>query len=324
MKHKATRLAVLWGITALALYYAFYAVDWHKLVSHIRNANGKFIALALFSTVLSYIFRSRRWQFLFSCVSAISFPNALRVLFLGFFMNNIIPARAGELVRAHIGSKVTNLSRTLVLATIASERLCDGLTISIMFVLFTLGIKSSNFPIELMYVASVFGMVTLFVAFTLLFRNKIFFLIEAINRRFTHKAADYMLARVKIFIDGLSPLFKPERTVIIVLWSTLIWLIELSAYVFIGAAFRVSMPLQYFVLFLVAVNFSSLIPAAPGGIGVIEAISKAVLITVGVDPELALAMVICQHAIQYIVVGIPGLFLMFSWKEKVKEAQEAV
>ena len=59
--------------------------------------------------------------------------------------------------------------------------------------------------------------------------------------------------------------------------------------------------IEFFVIFLVTVNFSSLIPAAPGGIGVIEAVTKAVLVSVGVDPELALALVITQHVMQYLM-----------------------
>ena len=74
-------------------------------------------------------------------------------------------------------------------------------------------------------------------------------------------------------------------------------------------------------LFLVAVNFSSLIPSAPGAIGVIEAVTTAVLMSLGVEKEHALSMVLTQHAIQYLVVGLPGVVMLFTWKKHIKDSE---
>lgn len=320
---KALKLILLWGITIAALYYAFYAADWNELIAHLKGANRGYLLLAISLTVVSYLLRSRRWQFLFVEKPAIGFANAWRVLVLGFFMNNVIPARAGELIRAHLGSKVTNLSRTSVLATIASERLLDGLTLSLLFVGFSFGIKDSEFSADLFYVASLFAIATLGVALVLVLRKPIFSFIERINDKLNHKAADFTLKRIQIFIEGLSPLFQLSRLPILSMWSIVIWLVELWVYIAIGKAYGVTgFGIHFFVLFLVTVNFSSLIPAAPGGIGVIEAVTKTVLVSVGMDPELALALVITQHVIQYLVIAIPGIFLLFTWRDRIKDVKE--
>ena len=70
---------------------------------------------------------------------------------------------------------------------------------------------------------------------------------------------------------------------------------------------------------MVAVNFSSLIPSAPGGIGVIEAVASAALVSIGVPRELALVMVLTQHVIQYIVVCIPGAIMTLSWRARLEK-----
>jgi uncharacterized membrane protein YbhN (UPF0104 family) len=88
-------------------------------------------------------------------------------------------------------------------------------------------------------------------------------------------------------------------------------------------AFGGSITLSGTVLFLVAVNFSSLIPAAPGGFGVIELIAKSVLVSAGVaSPELALSMVLAQHVIQYAVIGIPGAFLLSNLRSQLADMSE--
>jgi uncharacterized membrane protein YbhN (UPF0104 family) len=75
------------------------------------------------------------------------------------------------------------------------------------------------------------------------------------------------------------------------------------------------MSAQQAIFFLVSSNFASLIPAAPGGIGIVEAVSSAVLVSLGFDREVSIAMALTQHVIQYAMVGIPGLYLMLRFRE---------
>ena len=73
--------------------------------------------------------RAFRWKYLFKDTRVL-FRDSYRALILGFFMNNVLPARIGELVRSHALSKKINSSKSHVLATIAAERLADGMSIS--------------------------------------------------------------------------------------------------------------------------------------------------------------------------------------------------
>lgn len=315
------RVFVPWAITAIALFLAFRGINWNDLIAHIKTAHFEWLALALFITLLSYILRARRWQYLFP-TSCLGFFNSARVLILGFFMNNVLPARTGELVRAHLGSKVTGNKRTLVLATIASERLADGLTISLLFVLFSLGLGDTRMSHNLLYVAIAFLTVALAVVLTLALRTPLFAAAERLQHRFENRASSYALDRLQVFVNGLAPLFTRNKIVVIGLWSVVIWLVEASVYYCVSSAFSAPLPLEHCILFLVAVNFSSLIPAAPGGIGVIEAIASSVLVSIGVERELALSMVLAQHMIQYIVVGIPGGLTMITWKGNIRSKVE--
>ena len=307
-----------WIVTVIALYIAFNDVKWPVLFNHLGEANPTFLLGAVLLTVCSYLMRSRRWQFLFP-EKVMNFAYSGKVLILGFFMNNILPARAGEFVRAHMGAQVAGTTRTLVLATIASERLADGLMLSVMFVAFSFGVGNQDYSRNLFYVALLFGSATIGVLLVLIFRSKIFSVGDRINERINRKASKYAFDRLKIFINGLSPLCTPSKAAVISLWTIVIWSIELCVYFCIAQAFDASLSLPLCVLFLVAVNFSSLIPAAPGGLGVIEAVASAVLVSIGIPKEKALTMVLVQHVIQYLVVGIPGAVIMFTWKKQLKE-----
>ena len=105
MKRLLVRKLFPWLITLGALYLAFRGVEWDLLWSHVRGADPNLILLAVLLTIVSYWLRAARWPLLFP---EVRFPlvSSWKVLVLGFFMNNILPARAGELVRAHLGAKV--------------------------------------------------------------------------------------------------------------------------------------------------------------------------------------------------------------------------
>lgn len=321
---KTTLIHILpWLITAIALVLAFREIHVETLLAHMKDMNASWVGLAVLLTTLSYVFRARRWQYFFPR-PVLSLLKSYRVLVLGFFMNNILPARTGELVRAHFGGVATGETRTLSLATIASERLADGLMISLFFVIFCLGHGDTLMSHELLLVAGLFGAVALTVMITLASRSKLFSVVDKLNGRFDSKFSSYTSDRLRVFVHGLSPLFSLERLPILVLWTIVVWSTELLVFYSVCRAYGADLPLNYVVLFLVTVNFASLIPAAPGGIGVIEAIGSKVLISLGVEAELALAMVITQHLIQFTVVGIAGVASLLSWKKNLGELTREV
>lgn len=305
-----------WLITLGALYYAFKDIEWAELLKYVREARPSYLWIAFGTTIVSYLLRSRRWQFLFPR-TRLPFADSAKVLFLGFFMNNVLPARAGELVRAHAGGRVTGTKRTFVLATIFNERLADGLAISCLFGIFAIRLGDGGILRNFSYVAFAFGLAAIIVVALLGNRRLLYRVLEFLNSRSSHAASQYALNRVQVFIDGLSPLLDRSRLPYIIVSSLVIWLVELAVYISISHAYSCELSLPQDVLFLVSVNFSSLIPSAPGGIGVIEAVTLIVLTSLGVDRERALAMIVTQHIIQYLVVGIPGAWALMNLRGQI-------
>lgn len=309
-----------WGIvlgiicSAAAIIWLIRSVESEQIFSHVKGVRLENLGLAILLTCLSYLLRSWRWP-LFFAQPVLNLSDSCRCLIVGFFMNNTLPARMGELVRAHLGGRAAKVSRTTVLATIAGERIVDGLTISILFaLLFTFGarIDEVDHARGLYLVAAFFAAASLGTVCVILLRYPIFSLLEKLKEKFQGKASNFTLVRVRRFIEGLEPMLWPAKLLVILASSILVWVVELSVYWQVALAFNQELSLGAISLFLTAVNFSSLIPAAPGGIGVIELFSTAALAKVGVEREAALAMVATQHLIQISVVGIPGAFLFFS------------
>lgn len=300
-------------ISGLCLVWLFSSVEISLIVEQLKQADYRFILFALFTTVISYTIRSFRWIYFFEKVAP-SFSNAFCCLIYGFFMNNVLPARMGELVRAHVGGRLMGLSRAHVLATIAAERLADGLVISLIFaVCYLTSSQEIYHHAGLLYVSYIFLAASIFTA-TILWQQKIVFhYLERLSLVLPGHLSQYSIRRAKRFMEGLAPLFQIKRFIIISTLSLIVWGVELFVYYQVSRAFNVNLSLSGLSIFLVAVNFSSLIPAAPGGIGVIEAFATFILTKIGVSKETAFAMVVTQHLIQIIVVGIPGAFVQFRY-----------
>jgi len=322
MSSKFLRLLIGLTVSGVCIVYLIHSVEKDKVWDALRLADKTLLVSALLVTCFGYIIRAFRWKFLFSDIK-LTFASSFRAMIVGFFMNNVLPARIGEIVRAHTLSRDIGKSRTFVLATIAAERLADGVTISLIFgIFYYLSGNQLDGAREISYVAMLFLAASFCTVILLLVRKHIFSFLEYLDESFKIRGMSFLLVRIKRFIVGLEPLFTPHLLLRVVLLSCLVWGLELFAYALVAIAFDQHLTLGGLALFLAVVNFSSLIPAGPGGVGVIEAIASAALTTIGIEKEIALAMVVSQHAIQYIAVGLPGLYYTFFTTKKLPSSVE--
>lgn len=81
------------------------------------------------------VVRCLRWSILMRPLVDISPWRLLPYAIIGYMANNLLPARAGEVVRAYATGERENVSRMGVLGTVAVERLFDGCVLVIMLLI---------------------------------------------------------------------------------------------------------------------------------------------------------------------------------------------
>ena len=316
LKHCRKNLGTYLGlvVSALCVLSLFKLVDKDKVLSELGSANYALCALALLTVALSYFLRSLRWPF-FLDRGLLSFWSSFYCLVIGFLMNNLLPARAGELLRAHYGGRITGRSRFYILATIAVERLADGLSISAIFVVaycISSQLAAASPSGELLLVSLLFFVASLLSYVLVLFRSRIQSLLNSLGGRFA--LASYSAEKVAFFLDGLGGLATARSFLAALPLSLFIWSVELCVCYELCLAFSSPPSLAKVAIFLAAVNFSSLIPSAPGAIGVIEFFGSYSLVQLGVEESKAFAMVSVHHAIQMAVVGLFGSLAFLRFK----------
>ena len=128
----AGRQLVLWGVglgvTALALWLAVRDVNFHDAVEIIGGANWPLLVLVgIPAQVAAMVVRAMRWRHLTDVIQEIRFFPLFRATCIGFMANNLLPARAGEVIRPWVVSRETGASGAGILGTVVVERMIDSM-----------------------------------------------------------------------------------------------------------------------------------------------------------------------------------------------------
>lgn len=294
---------VLGGLLLRAVLRHF---DLRQTGAALRHAHPQLLVLGLALMIVAYLLRGARWRI---WESNLSYWDSLRLILIGFMGNNVLPARLGEILRAHCASAKTGpgRGRTAALASIAAERILDGLVLAVFgLVGMVLVPVDRRLRWSLFLVSFAFAALASALVVSIHLHEQIRSWIAAANRKFPGHVTAFIQKKASHFLDGLLPLEALPRMVVAIATTAIIWGVEMGFYFSIARAVWDGMSVRITMLFLVVVNFASLIPFTIGGIGTIEAIALAFLVSSGVPPYPALAMILLQHAGQYCFTTITG------------------
>src|SRR5258708_7158716 len=116
-------------LAAVLLYYSLRGIDWRQVAHLVTGAApGGLILTAGIGTVTLFL-RACRWRILLNAEGAVGVSTAFWATAAGYFGNNFLPARAGELVRTYMISSRSGLGNSYVLATALSERVADAIAL---------------------------------------------------------------------------------------------------------------------------------------------------------------------------------------------------
>jgi uncharacterized membrane protein YbhN (UPF0104 family)/outer membrane receptor protein involved in Fe transport len=119
-------IAIAWACLA----WVFHDVSFATIAQGFRGLQWTWAAAAIAAQLASYGFQGARWRLLLNANGAISWARATEAIYAGLFVNEIMPARPGELLRAYLVSRETEMRMRDVLTTVILERLFDGVWVS--------------------------------------------------------------------------------------------------------------------------------------------------------------------------------------------------
>lgn len=330
MKRWQTWLGIL--ISIVFLYFALNGLKLGDAWQAAKTANYIWLLPGVAVYFIGVYIRAWRWHYLLRPLKKISTNSMFPIVAIGYMGNNIFIARAGEVLRAVILKDREQVPVSASLATVIVERIFDGV-VMLGFVFLNLGALSrltgdSGFIGNIQELA-VWGAVIFAAALGVFLLAAMFpktaekITIVLINKliplRFREKTTDIALK----FLTGLESLRSPKDALMVLVTTTLIWLLETGKYWFVMHAFNFEV--SFFALMLMngIVNLATTIPSAPGYIGTFDAPGIAVLAAFGVQREVAAAYTLVLHAALWFPITMLGAYYYLRqplrWGKQVTE-----
>ena len=316
--NRSIRIVLGIAISAFFLVLAFRGQDFGEIRDSLAETNLWWALPALVLYFLGVYLRAVRWRILLRPIAPHATSRQLfPVVVIGFMANNLLPLRAGEIVRSVVVGREFQVRKTSALATIAVERIFDGITmlaflaVSMVFVSLTSELQHLAVISFLIFAGLLLAMVLLTFAGDLVSR-----LLQIVLGPLPHGLSHRVETMAESFLGGLGVLRSRGDLAKVVATSIGAWLLEASMYFLLavgfGAQVREVMTVAATLLTTGVANLSTLIPGAPGYIGQFEYGVKLVLNgAFGVSESQALAYAILVHAALYFPITVLGLIEWF-------------
>lgn len=321
------------AITVPLLWWSLRGIHFGEVWEFMRTAR----TLPLLGTVVAILavlpLRAMRWRALLSAEKQLPVIPLLHATTIGFAINNLLPARAGEIARAYAARKLTGVSFSSALVTIIVSRVLDGVTLFALLAGATLvGWLSTDAVVvgvpvgRIMQLAVwIFGGLSLLGFSGIVFPKQLLAATRAVCRAvFRQTLANRIVNGLQTVLDSLSVLRSARRLITVLGWSFLLWGVNALSFYLCFLAFDMDVPWYGALVLQSLINFGLVIPSTPGFVGVFEAVTRASLAIYAVPPGPAISYAVAYHFCAYLPVTLIGLWSLSRAHLHLSEIQEQV
>jgi uncharacterized protein (TIRG00374 family) len=306
------------GLSAALLVWALHDVAFGKVIDVLRHSNLFLFVLSAAAATAIFPMRAKRWQIILDPVAA-GLPVAplWRSVAIGMMVNNVAPARLGELARAYALTKETPRVRfTAAFGSLALDRACDAIVLMLLMVAAMLApgfprdtMISGQPAIRFAIVFAGFGAALVLALYGIVFFPRhVDGCYRAVARRIVPRFEERGSALLHAFTSGLGVLRDPRRLAAVAWWTLLHWLCNGLAFwigfkaVGIDAPFDAALFLQG----LIAIGVAA--PSSPGFFGVFEFAARLGLAVYGIDATRALSWALGFHLLSFLPITLIGAY----------------
>ena len=316
------RLRLLAGliISVVLVALLLQAMDLGKLAEAIAEVDIRLIPLAIACNFVADWVRAVRWRQLLPPASAPT-GSLFRALIVGFTINNLLPARLGELARAYLLARWHGVAYGPTFASLVVERILDGLALAALLLVSLCFVSAPTYLLTLgLLVGGVFCGGAAIVMLAAWRRDGVAMVGRLVARLLPGRLASVVERLVAGFSDGLDLLRGWGVLARLAGLSLVAWGCELALFYVLMFGFPVPASMSLAILAGTTANFATLIPSSPGYVGTFDAALAKVLIDVaGVSVELGTAYALVVHVTLFVPVVVLGAVIM--WRADVSLGQ---
>jgi len=300
-RHRQRALAVALAaglpISAVFLWLAVRDADLGAVARTVGEARPAPLAGALACLALVYWLQAVRWRRIARV--EVGRRRVLELVIAAVAVNNVVPGRVGDLLRARWISRAGNLPGGRGLASVVLDRGSDVIVLTGLL-LVSLPLVTDEPWVDRIVVAAV-AVAACFVAGILAAH-------AYARRRPRERRAERKLLRrlARDTLDGLSEPVRPLEGVLLLVLGVGAWLAWAGAASFCAWSVGIELSLVEAVFVTGAINLGVAIPSSPGFVGTYQWLAVSALALFGVERGAALAFAVVLQASWYIPTTLLG------------------
>lgn len=284
------------AISVGSVWLMLLAVDERASLEILRSADRALVALAVTCLFVSLAAKIARWRALLPPRGA-SFPRLFGILHISLFLNNVLPLRLGDAVRAGMTVRGQGVRLAHVVSSMVAERVLDAATLIVCFLLVTPFLPYSPFRLDVtrfvLPAAAVIGLGTLIAAGLILLRRRA----EGVWTRWS--------PALTALADSWRRVLSTEGWTIWA-WSALAWTTAFAINFVLFRALDIEVSPAVAIVLGCSTNLAMLVPSSPAQIGVYHAAATLTLVAFGVDRSVAVSFSVLSHLVNVVPVSLVG------------------
>lgn len=291
-------------IQALVSIVALAAVVWWASKQEApelptgTEAIGWLVA-SLLLYALATLMRGERWHRILRITGVkASRRDCYALTTVGYMGNNVLPARAGEILRMVLLASRAHAKKRTVAGSILAERLLDVIALVAIFIVVVYGVLSASvLPTDRPLLVSGIGLLALLAGALALWVLR--------SHQLFERARDWL----RPFADAPRALLGLNGVVL--LGATfLLWAVEAGVYLAVARSVDLGISATGALYLVALTNFVAALPAAPGSIGTFDAAVAWGAGRLGATGSAAVSYLIMLRFVLYVPITVIGFIVL--------------
>lgn len=312
------------AITVLCIVVIARKVDFSEVLAALERFHWPYLVLGIASLAAGYGLRILRWSILLGATGApVTFRNCAAPFLGSIALNNVLPLRVGDLVRALVFPTAMGVSKTTATSSLVMERLIDLMTLLCCLAIGLFAIRTAVVPPMIARSAvslAIGGGVVLVLG--LLFSGAIARLLarQAVQRS---GGVARLLTTIASLFEGFAAMARPRVLILAVLVSMLIWVGESGLFYCVMLGFGLpATPLMALLVMAIA-TLSTLVPSSPGYVGPFHLAAFAAISLVGGTAAQAGSYAVLCHLALWLPTTLAGALAIWTRPGLFRNARRA-
>ena len=300
-------------ISLIFLYLSLTKINFNDIVKIFSRSNPFIIIIIFLLAFLVRLILTFRWYLLLHFTKKRNLKDTFIYLNIGYFINDIFPARIGDFVKSFLWAKKVNVSKADTFSSVIVERLFDITGMGLIFLLALLILNLPSYALK-------GGIILIFVCFlcfsVLLFLALSKSMITNFHKKYINKRViNWLLIKINKLSVYSTFLINLRLTISLFLLTILIWFIYLfSGYLIIENIHPSQFSWDASIVSLLFISIAFVIPSTPGNLGVYQyaCIVAFEIINGGYTKEEALVFSLISQLPVYFLTLLLGLYSSYS------------